>query len=46
MTDIMHAVNKASREEEIRNFGKPINYANVVRNKKKYTRKQKHRKQY
>lgn len=35
------AARKKSREEEIRNFGKPINYNKVVASKKVYNRKKK-----
>ena len=37
-------VRKNSREEEIRLYNKPLCFANVYRNKKKYTRKYKHKK--
>lgn len=33
------AARKASREEEIKAFGKPLNYNKVVKSKKVYSRK-------
>ena len=44
--DILNAVKSKQRSDEIREFGKPISWANVVRNRKKYTRKTKHRKRW
>lgn len=42
--DRLKAVKAANRSDEIRAYGKPINFSNVCRNRKKYTRKQKHKK--
>lgn len=39
----LKAARKQSREIEIALYGKPICHSNVYKNKKKYTRKQKHR---
>jgi len=39
----LKAARKQSREMEIALFGKPICHSNVYRNKKKYTRKVKHK---
>lgn len=44
--DILNAVKSKQRSDEIREFGKPLSYFNVVKNKKKYTRKTKHKKDY
>jgi len=44
--DYIKANRKLSREEEIRMHGKPINHNNVFKNKKTYTRKDKHKKNY
>ena len=38
-----NAVKSASREEEILNHGKRLNYARTFKSKKVYTRKQKHK---
>ena len=40
---ILKAARKQSRDNEIALFGKPICHANVFKNKKKYTRKDKHK---
>lgn len=40
---ILKAARKESRDNEIALFGKPICHANVFKNKKKYTRKNKHK---
>ena len=40
---ILKAARKESREQEIALYGKPICHANVFKNKKKYTRKNKHK---
>ena len=40
--DALKAVHKASREEEISAYGKPINYNKTFRNRKVYSRKDKH----
>lgn len=37
-------VRKENRESEIKNFGHTICYVKVFKNKKKYTRKDKHKK--
>ena len=42
---ILKAARKQSRDAEIAAHGKPISYAGVVRSKKLYTRKEKHKKQ-
>lgn len=36
---------RSRRDEEIALHGHPISFVRVVRNKKKYTRKEKHKKQ-
>lgn len=41
--DALKEFKKNSREEEIRNFGHPISYSRVFRNRKKFNRKKKHR---
>ena len=41
--DYIKANRKGSREAEIELFGHPINYTKVHKNKKVYTRKDKHR---
>ena len=46
MIDALKAFKKASREEEIKLHGKPINHIKVFKNKKKYNRKHKHRQNY
>ena len=43
MIDALKAYKKASREEEIKLHGKPINHIKVFKNKKKYNRKHKHK---
>lgn len=42
--DILNAVKARQRLEEIRYFGKQLNYASITKNKKKYSRKIKHKK--
>lgn len=42
----LKANHKASREEEIENHGKPINYNHIFRDNTKYTRKEKHKNKY
>jgi hypothetical protein len=44
--DILNAVKSKQRSDEIREFGKPLCWSNIARNKKKYTRKSKHRKKW
>lgn len=44
--DIVNTAKSQDRKDEISMFGKSINYHNVTRNKKKYTRKAKHKKLY
>lgn len=44
--DQLKAVKAANRSDEIRAYGKPINFGNVCRNKKKYARKIKHKKSW
>ena len=41
---ILKAARKQSRDAEIAAHGKPISYVGVVRSKKLYTRKEKHKK--
>ena len=41
--DFMKANRIGSRNAEIEMYGKPINYTHTFRNKKKYTRKEKHK---
>lgn len=43
--DALNAVKAKQREDEILEHGKPISIARVVKSKKVYTRKKKHRKQ-
>ena len=40
----MKANRRASREEEIKNHGKPVNHTNFFKLKKSYSRKDKHKK--
>ena len=40
---VLKAARKQSRETEIAMYGKPICHCNVYKNKKKYTRKNKHK---
>jgi len=42
-TDALKAFKAARRKEEIELHGKPIRQSGVVANKKKYTRKRKHK---
>ena len=42
----LKAARKASREMEIALYGKSICHSNVYKNKKKYTRKNKHKNNY
>lgn len=42
----LKAARKKSRDEEIAAHGKPICHSNVYKNKKKYTRKNKHKNNY
>lgn len=44
--DMISVANSIRRMSEIKEHTRPINYSNVTRNKKKYTRKQKHKKAY
>lgn len=41
--DIIAKANSISRANEFKMHNKSINYASVIRNKKKYTRKLKHK---
>lgn len=41
--DRMKAFKKGSREDEIRDHGKPISYNHTFRDRTKYTRKNKHK---
>lgn len=43
--DIIKAVRAKQRQEEIDAFGKPICHSNVVKSKKVYSRKRKHKNQ-
>lgn len=43
---VLKAVRRANREEEIRLHGKPLPRIVIQRNKKKYTRKTKHKAPY
>ena len=42
----LKAYKKKSREEEIERHGKPIRHHSIVRSKKQYTRKEKHKHSY
>ena len=44
--DMLNAVKRKRRADEIKEFGKSLSYANTVRNRKKYTRKRKHTKEW
>lgn len=44
--DMISVANSIRRLSEINEHTKSINYGNVTRNKKKYTRKQKHKERY
>jgi hypothetical protein len=44
--EALKAARRNSREEEIRLYGKPICWTNIVRNRKAYNRKSKHKQQY
>ena len=46
MKDRMKAFKRGSREEEIEAHGRPISYNKTFRDKSKYTRKDKHKKNY
>ncbi len=41
--DFIKASRRGSREAEIELYGRPLNFHKVFRNKKKYTRKTKHK---
>jgi len=41
--DVIKAIRRGSREAEIELYGHPISFKKVFRNKKKYTRKIKHK---
>jgi len=41
--EVLKSARKQSREMEIALYGKPICHSNVYKNKKKYTRKNKHK---
>ena len=43
LLEALKAARKQSREMEIALYGKPICHTNVYKNKKKYTRKDKHK---
>ena len=43
LLEALKAARKQSRETEIALYGKPICHTNVYKNKKKYTRKDKHK---
>lgn len=42
----LKAYKKKSREEEIEKHGKPINHNSIIKSKKNYTRKEKHKNNY
>ena len=44
--EALKAARRNSREEEIRLYGKPICWSNIVRNRKAYSRKSKHKEDY
>ena len=44
--ETLKAVRRNSREEEIRLYGKPICWSSIVRNRKVYSRKSKHKEDY
>ena len=44
MKDRMKAFKRGSREDEIRDHGRPISYNKTFRDRSKYTRKDKHKK--
>ena len=46
MKDRMKAYKKGSRDEEIETHGRPISYNKTFKDKSKYTRKDKYKKQY
>lgn len=46
MKDRMKAFKRGSREEEIEAHGRPISYNKTFKDKSKYTRKDKHKKQF
>ena len=46
MKDRMKAYKRGSRDEEIEAHGRPISYNKIFKDKSKYTRKDKHKKQY
>ena len=46
MRERMKAYKKGSREEEIEAHGRPISYNKTFRDRSKYTRKDKHKKNY
>jgi len=46
MRDRMKAYKKGSREEEIESHGRPISYNKTFRDRSKYTRKDKHKKDF
>ena len=43
---VIKAMRKQRREEELATYGKPISFVRVVKSKKVYTRKTKHKTQY
>ncbi len=46
MKDRMKAFKRGSREDEIRDHGRPISYNKTFRDRSKYTRKDKHKKSF
>lgn len=46
MKERMKAYKRGSREEEIKDHGRPISYNKTFRDKSKYTRKEKHKNNY
>lgn len=43
INDFIKASRKGSREAEIELYGHPINFSKIFKNKKKYSRKKKHK---
>ena len=43
LNDILRAVRRENREEEIRLYGKPIRWHHIAESKKVYSRKTKHK---
>jgi len=43
MLDALKSLHRLNRNEELAQYGKSINYSHIVRNRAKYTRKNKHK---